>query len=49
MFTFLRQEYKFSIAFDPTCPAINMNEFKECKRKYLYGKLKEAITPNAPE
>ena len=49
MFSFLRQTYNYRIAFDPTYPVINMNDFKEYKWRDFYGDLKEAIPPNAPE
>ena len=37
------------MAFDPTYPVINMNDFKECNSKDLYGDLDKDITPNVPE
>ena len=46
MFAFLRQKYNSRFFFDPTYPAINMNDFKECKWKGFYVELKEAIPPN---
>ena len=46
---FICQKYNSRMAFVPTYPAINMIYFKECKWEDLYGKLKEAIPPNAPE
>ena len=49
MFAFLRQNYNFIMTFDPTYPAINMNDFRECKWKEFYGELREATPPNAPE
>ena len=47
MFVFLRQKYNSRVAFEPFYPAINMNDFNECKCKDLYGELKEDIPPNA--
>ena len=46
---FIRQKCNYRIAFDPTYSATNMSDFKDCKWKEFYGKLKEAITPNSPE
>ena len=37
------------MAFGPTYPVIDMNDFKECKWKDLYGYLNEAITHNSTE
>ena len=37
------------MVFDPTYPVINMSNFKKCKWRYFYGKLREAIPTNAPE
>ena len=34
---FFCKKYYSRMAFDPTYPAINMSEFKECKWKDLYG------------
>ena len=39
----------YGMAFESTYPIINMNDFKECKWKYLYGDLDKAINPNVPE
>ena len=49
LFEFLHQNYNSRMVFDPTCPVININEFKEWKCKDFYGDLKEAIPHNAPE
>ena len=49
VFEFLRQHYNSRMAFEPTYPVIDMNDFKECKWKDFYGNLNEAIPPNAPE
>ena len=49
VFVFLCQKYNYRMASDPTYPAINMNDFQECKQKNFYGGLKEAIPPDAPE
>ena len=49
LFAFLRKKYNSRMVFRPTYPAINMSDFKQCKWKELYGKLKEAIPSNAPE
>ena len=46
MVSFLRQKYNSMIAFEPTYPAIDMNDFKEWKWKGFYGILKESIPPN---
>ena len=37
------------MAFEPTYPVIDINDFKECKWKDFYGGLKEAIHNNDPE
>ena len=37
------------MAFEPTYPDINMNDFKKCKCKDSYGELKEVIISNAYE
>ena len=49
VFEFLRQKYNSRTVFDPTYPAINMCDFKECKWKDFYGEVKDAIPPNSPE
>ena len=49
VFAFLRQRYNSRMAFDPTYPIINMNDFKKCKWKDFYWDLKEATPPNSPE
>ena len=49
VFAFLRQRYNSRMAFDPTYPIININDFKKCKWKDFYRDLKEATPPNAPE
>ena len=49
VFAFLCQNYNSRMAFDPTYPVIDMNEFSECKLKDLYGGLKKAIPLNTPE
>ena len=49
VFSFLRQNYNSRMAFDPTYPVINMDEFKEWKWKDFYGYLNEDIPPNTPE
>ena len=48
LFAFLCQKYNSCMEFDPTYPAIDMNDLKECKWKYFYGGLKEDIPPNIP-
>ena len=48
VFAFICQKYNTRMAFDPTYPVINMNDFKECKCKDFYGELKEATPPNSP-
>ena len=37
VFAFIRQNYNTRMVFDPTYPAINVNDFKKCKRKNFYG------------
>ena len=49
MFAFLRQKYNSRLAFDPTYPTIDMNDFKDCDWKEFYGDVKEAIPSNAPK
>ena len=49
VFAFLCQKYNTRMAFDPTYPVIDMNDFKECKWKDFYGYLEGAIPPNVPE
>ena len=49
VFAFLHQKYNSRMGFDPTYPTMNMSDFKRCKWKDFYGKLKKAIPPNAPE
>ena len=49
MFVFIRKKYNYRMEFDPSYPSTNMCEFKECKWKDFFGKLKEAIYPNTPE
>ena len=49
VFAFLCQNQNSRMMFDPTYPAINMSEFKECVWKDFYGELKEAIPSNSPQ
>ena len=49
VFAFLHQKCNPRITFDPTYPFIDMNDFKEWKRKGFYGDLKETISPNSHE
>ena len=49
VFAFLRKKYNTRMAFEPTYPAINMNDFRKYKWKGFYGELKEATPPKAPE
>ena len=49
MFAHLRDRYNSRMAFDPSYPDIDMNDFKECDWKQFYGDVKEAIPSNAPE
>ena len=49
VFSFVLQNYNSRMAFDPTRPVIDMNDFKEWKWKYFYGYLKESIPHNSPE
>ena len=37
VFAFIRQNYDSRMAFDPTHPSINKNDFKECKWKDFSG------------
>ena len=45
VFKFLRQKYNSRMAFDPTYPATEMNDFKECKWKNVCGESKETTPP----
>ena len=36
------------MVFDPTYPNINMNDFKGCNWKQLYGECKGPLPSNAP-
>ena len=49
VFAFLCQNYNSSMAFEPTYPAIDINDFKEFKWKGFYRVLKESVPPNSPE
>ena len=49
VFVFLCQKYNSSMVFEPTYPAIDINDFKEFKWKVFYGVLKESVPPNSPE
>ena len=49
LFGFLRQKFNSRMAFETTYSNIDMSDFKEWKWKDFYRKLKEAISPNAPE
>ena len=49
VFAFLCQRYNYRMAFDPTYPVINMNDFKECMWEAFYEELNDSIPPNAPE
>jgi hypothetical protein len=48
IYAYLKQRYNSKLAFDPTYPSIDMNDFKECDWKQFYGDVTEAIPPNAP-
>ena len=49
VFAFFCQRYNPRMAFEPTYPDIDMNDFKEYKWKDFYGGLNEAIYPNIPK
>ena len=49
VFPFLRHKYNWGVVLDPTYTTMKKNDFKEFKWKGFYGKIKEAIPPNAPE
>ena len=40
VFGFLYKEYNSRMVFNPNYPTITMSDFKECKRKDFYCKLK---------
>ena len=49
VFVFLHQKYNSRLVFDPTYPAINISDLRECKWKDFYGEFKDVIPPTAPE
>ena len=49
IFGYLKSKYNSRLAFDPTYPEIDMNDFKVCDWREFYGDVKEAIPPNMPE
>lgn len=49
LFNYLEKRHNARVVFDPTYPTIDMSVFKECDWKAMYGNVKEAIPPNAPE
>ena len=42
------QTFNSRMAFEPTYPSINMNDFRDCMWKYFYGELNEDIPPSCP-
>ena len=50
MFTYLHDHYNSRIAFDPSYPDIDMNDFNDgAEWKQFYGSTKEVISRNASE
>ena len=48
-FSFNCQKYNSRMVFDPNYTTIDISDFKECRWKDFYRKLKDAIPSNAPE
>ena len=50
MFAHLHNHYNSHMAFDPSYPDINMNDFNDrAEWKQFYGSAEEVIPRNAPE
>ena len=49
VYSYLKNKHNSRMVFDPTYPDINMNVFKQCDWRQLYGGVKEAIPLNAPK
>lgn len=49
IFAYLKNKHNSRIVFDPTYPDIDHTAFKECDWKNIYGDVKEAVPPDAPE
>ena len=51
MFAYLKKKHDSRIVFDPSYPFVDKERFKKSNEdwKVLYGDVKEAILPNAPE
>ena len=48
VFAYLDKKHNARLVFDPSCPEIDMNVFKQCDWKHFYSDAQEAIPPNAP-
>jgi hypothetical protein len=49
LFAYIEKKHNARVVFDPSYPMIDMSVFKECDWKHMYGDVREAIPPNAPE
>ena len=49
IYAYLKLKHNSRMVFDPTYPAIDMSNFKECDWKNFYGNVKEPVPLNAPE
>ena len=49
IFAYLRNKHNSRIAFDPTYPEINYEEFGNKDWTHIYGEISEQIPENAPE
>lgn len=48
IFKYLCHKYNSRLAFDPTYPEIDMDDFVECDWWQFYGDVTEAVPPNVP-
>ena len=49
LFAYLEKKHNARMVFDPTYPDIELDDFKECDWKPMYGDVTEAIPPNRPK
>ena len=49
IYAYLEKKHNSRLIFDPTYPEIDMNDFKECDWRPMYGDIKEPKPPDAPE
>ena len=49
VYSYLKANHNYRMAFDPTYPQIDMSSFTEHSWTNFYGEVEEAVPPNAPK